>query len=129
MTSLPTGQLLPHRIPRWGEQCREKPNGPVLKDDGQKRVVMYSVAARSLIRHFFIAAPAFFLCLVQVGSAQTGHPLLVARGGPDQAFHSYISAAEFTRVAPAIDLPSQALLPRAYLPPTSIDSISPHSLG
>jgi hypothetical protein len=90
---------------------------------------MYSVAARSLIRHFFIAAPAFFLCLVQVGSAQTGHPLLGARGGTDQAFHSYISAAEFTRVAPAIDLPSQALLPRAYLPPTSIDSISPHSLG
>lgn len=93
---------------------------------------MYSVAARSLFRHLFIAAPACFLCLVQVSSAQlvsTRYPLLESARTKDRALPSYLAAAESTRVGPTVGLSSQGLLPVRPIAPTSIDSISPHSLG
>ena len=92
---------------------------------------MYSVAARSLNHQFFVAAPALFLCLIQVGSAQlvtTPHSLTGYARDTDRALPSYKTAAGFADVDPTAGRLSPAL-PEAPSALTSSDPIPRHSLA
>src|SRR6201987_4584072 len=96
---------------------------------------MYSVAARSLNRHF-VAAPAFFLCLIQVGSAQlvtTPHSLTGYARDTDRALPRHMTAAGSANVGPADVDPVggvlSGVLPEASATLTSGDPTPPHSLA
>ena len=95
---------------------------------------MYSVAARSLNRHF-VAAPAFFLCLIQVGSAQlvtTPHSLTGYARDTDRVLPRHMTAAGSADVGPTDIDPVggvlSAVLPEAPSTLTTSDPIPPHSL-
>jgi hypothetical protein len=96
---------------------------------------MDSVAARSLHR-LFVAAPAIFLCLIQVGSAQlvtTPHSLTGYARDTDRALPRHMTAGGSTDVDPgglvSAVLPEapSTLTPNDPIPPPS--QVPPHSLA
>ena len=90
---------------------------------------MYSVAARSLNR-LFVAAPALFLGLIQVGSAQlvtTPHYLTGYARDTDRALPSYKTGVGFADGGTVGGVLS-AVLPEAPSTLTSSDPVSPPSL-
>ena len=73
---------------------------------------MCSVAARWLTSPFFVAASAFFFCLIQVGSAQlvtTSHPLAGYARDTDRALPMHVAASGLAGAAPGGNLLSQGL--------------------
>jgi hypothetical protein len=91
---------------------------------------MYPVAARSLNRHFFVAVPAFFLCLIQVASAQlvtTPHSLTGYARDTDRVLPHHTTATGFADVDPVGGLLSP-VLPEAPSALTSGDPTPAHSL-
>jgi hypothetical protein len=93
---------------------------------------MYSAATRWLTRSFFVAAPAFFLCLIQVGSAQlvtTAHPLTEYARDTDRALPTHMTAAGFTDVDPVGGGLISPGLPEAPSALAPSDPIPRHSLA
>jgi hypothetical protein len=91
---------------------------------------MYPVAARSLNRHFFVAVPAFLLCLIQVASAQlvtTPHSLTGYARDTDRVLPHHTTATGFADVDPVGGLLSP-VLPEAPSTLTSGDPTPAHSL-
>jgi hypothetical protein len=93
---------------------------------------MDTVATRSLTRSFFVAAPALFLYLIQVGSAQlvtAAHPLTGYARDTDRALPVYVTATGSAGVAPAEDFLSEGLLPEAPSAPALSVPIPRHSVA